>query len=117
MARLPGVPMTSDQAARGADRAAAPRSHARAGATMATAAALGATTVLAYLDYAGGPEMNLDPLYLLPVCVSAWYGGVIPGAVLAAGRAGAPPLAHQNTRGGYNGTPPPRPHPAPPPFF
>jgi len=51
---------------------------------LATALALTMTSLLAALDYAGGRELNLEPLYLLPVSVAAWYAGVIPAAMLAA---------------------------------
>ncbi|MFT3924958.1 MAG: diguanylate cyclase [Myxococcales bacterium] len=61
----------------------------------ASALALSVTLALAVLDYTGGRELNLEPLYLLPVSVAAWYAGVIPAALIAAVSAVSSQLANE----------------------
>lgn len=65
------------------------------GAAAATIVALGLTLLFACLDYAGGRELNIEPIYLLPVCVAAWYGGAIPAATIAAVSATAWQVANE----------------------
>jgi diguanylate cyclase (GGDEF)-like protein len=51
---------------------------------VAIFAALLSVGLVAYLDYRAGSELNLEPLYFLPVGIAAWYAGSMPSAVVAA---------------------------------
>ncbi len=55
---------------------------------MSTAVAAVAVAVIGWIDYTTGPDIGLSLLYLIPIAVSAWYGGIGP-AVLVASAAGA----------------------------
>lgn len=55
---------------------------------LGTAIAAATVLLIGWLDYETGPEIGLSLLYLIPVAISGWYGG-IPSAVLVACLAGA----------------------------
>lgn len=38
---------------------------------------------IGWIDYASGPDIGMSLLYLVPIVVSAWYGGVAPGVLIA----------------------------------
>jgi diguanylate cyclase (GGDEF)-like protein len=65
------------------------------GVAAANAVALGLIVLAAGLDRAGGPELSIEPIYLLPVCVAAWYGGVTSTAVISAAAATAWQFANE----------------------
>jgi diguanylate cyclase (GGDEF)-like protein len=54
------------------------------GAGTATVLALCLTGLVAYVDYASGRELNVEPLYFVPVSIAAWHAGITSAAVLAA---------------------------------
>ncbi len=52
--------------------------------TRSCAAALVLTVLIALLDFATGYEIRLAMLYLLPIALATWFGGVVSGMLLAA---------------------------------
>ena len=59
---------------------------------IGTVASAVAVIVIGWIDYLTGPDIGLSLLYLVPVAISAWFGG-IPSAVFIASAAGAAWLA------------------------
>lgn len=56
------------------------------------AASAAVVIAIGWVDYITGPEIGLSLLYLAPIAISAWYGGVTP-AIFVAGAAAAAWLA------------------------
>lgn len=56
---------------------------------VAVALALVAVPLIGAIDYATGPEIGLSLLYLIPIAVSARYGGVKPAVLVACTAAGS----------------------------
>lgn len=53
-------------------------------ACVASVGALALTLLVAWVDYATGMELNIEPLYFLPVSLAAWHGGVTSASVVSA---------------------------------
>jgi diguanylate cyclase (GGDEF)-like protein len=51
---------------------------------LATSAAVGLIAAVAYVDYASGRELDVGPLYFLPVSVAAWHAGALAVALISA---------------------------------
>jgi diguanylate cyclase (GGDEF)-like protein len=64
-------------------------------ASLATLIALVLALFVAYIDYLSGTELNVEPLYFLPVSVAAWHAGVTSAAVLSAVSATAWKIANE----------------------
>jgi diguanylate cyclase (GGDEF)-like protein len=62
---------------------------------LATAGALLLTALVAYIDYATGMELNVEPLYFLPVSVAAWHAGIVSASVISAVSAVAWQIANE----------------------
>lgn len=60
-------------------------SHVRTQARLfVTAASLAIVVLIGWLDHATGPDIGFSLFYLVPIALTAWYGGRVPAVLVAA---------------------------------
>jgi diguanylate cyclase (GGDEF)-like protein len=64
-------------------------------ASLFTLVALLMVLAVAYLDFVSGRELNIEPLYFLPVSLAAWHAGITCAAVISAVSATAWQISNQ----------------------